>query len=298
MSSILDALRKSEAERLRGRPPGLNSPMPFHTRPRRRNRPWLLPALAVLALAGAWAGGLFDFGGDDPAPPPVAATEPQTAPVPGDPAVGTAVETAQVPPPAPPLPAAADPATPVDTPAPAADSAPAPSPRVGFGPFPRSGARRVTQPPAAPANPTAPPVAAAPPPASPADTQAPAPAQAIAQTTPPPAETAPAPTTAPPADAPPAAPAPAPATPVAATPAAPGVPTVNELPFAFRRGLPELAVTMHMYSTDPERRFVLINGQRARDGQALEGGLEVKEIRIDGVVLRFQDTEFLLPVRS
>ena len=70
-----------------------------------------------------------------------------------------------------------------------------------------------------------------------------------------------------------------------------------ELPFSVRRTLPEIAITMHMYSPDPELRFALVNGTRARDGQPLAGGLEVIAIRTDGVVFRYDGTEFLHPIR-
>jgi hypothetical protein len=43
---------------------------------------------------------------------------------------------------------------------------------------------------------------------------------------------------------------------------------------------------------------VLLNGVRARDGDTLEGGLEVVAIRAADVVLRFQGTEFVLPLRG
>lgn len=86
-----------------------------------------------------------------------------------------------------------------------------------------------------------------------------------------------------------------PPTPAAA--ASGSVPSLHELPFAVRRTLPEIVVTMHMYNADPERRFALINGTRVRDGQPLEGGLEVIAIRLDGIVLRHDGTEFLYPIR-
>lgn len=77
-----------------------------------------------------------------------------------------------------------------------------------------------------------------------------------------------------------------------------GIPTIYELPFAARRALPEIAVTMHMYSTDPARRFALINGIRARDGESMEGGIEVVRILPDGVQIRIEGTEFVLPVSN
>jgi len=77
-----------------------------------------------------------------------------------------------------------------------------------------------------------------------------------------------------------------------------GIPTIYELPFAARRGLPEIAVTMHMYSADPARRFALVNGVRVRDGESLEGGIDVVRILPDGVQVRIEGTEFVLPVSN
>ena len=57
MSLILDALRKSEAERQRGQAPGLFTPMtPLPTRRRRLAlAPWLIGLALLVALALAWA---------------------------------------------------------------------------------------------------------------------------------------------------------------------------------------------------------------------------------------------------
>lgn len=55
---------------------------------------------------------------------------------------------------------------------------------------------------------------------------------------------------------------------------------------------------MHVYSQDPQRRFALINGVRARDGESLEGGVEVVHILPHGVQVRVAETEFILPVSN
>lgn len=278
MSSILDALKKSEAERQRGVPPTLSTPILRHGQATKPQRPaWLLPAVAAVALVGAWAGGLFSSGDEEAMP----ASEPTAAQTPAkeSPPVATAV-----PAPAPAVPAEPAPAVPEPPVASAAApevSAPdaQPARRVGFGPFP---ARPTTTPDPAPA----------PAPAPAPDAQA-ASGEAVAVPADPQVATAapaPAPATA----------APAPAAPVpAATPAAgSSTPTYNELPYAVRRDIPPIALTLHMYSTDPERRFAIINGVRARDGQPIEGGLEVVEIRPNGVLIRFKDTDFLFPSRG
>ena len=77
MSLILEALRKSEAERRRGLPPDLHAELPPTPAARRRALPlwgWLVAAIAVLALAW-WLSGVRDAG----APAPVSAPEPATS---------------------------------------------------------------------------------------------------------------------------------------------------------------------------------------------------------------------------
>ena len=78
-------------------------------------------------------------------------------------------------------------------------------------------------------------------------------------------------------------------------PSLPAVPLVYELSLATRQTLPELKLNMHVYNADPARRFVIIDGTRAGEGQPLSQGLDVAEIRPDGIVLRYQGQTFLLP---
>lgn len=285
MSSILDALKKSEAERQRGVPPTLNTPILQRGQPAKSKRPaWLLPAVAAVALVAAWAGGLFDGGDSGDEAPVVTQAEPAATAVAEAPAQAPVAAVASS---APATPAAAEPAMPDAAPDAAPETAAVESPadpprrRIGFGPFPP----RPTSAPAAEA-----PAAAAP------DVAAPDAAVATIDNPVPATPAAPA-TPATPAAQPPAVPA-APVT--AATPASTGddVPTYHELPFAVRRDIPALALTLHMYSDDPERRFAIINGVRVRDGQPIEGGVDVREIRPNGVVIRFKDTDFLLPARG
>lgn len=287
MSSILDALNRSDAERRRGQPPTLASPGPFAAPPRRRPA-WLLPAVAGAALALAWWGGVFDSGGDGDAPAlaeqPAGEAAPAAAPATQAPAPPLAAAPAAEP--AAQAPGAAGPGGQADaTPAAAAPGgdqvvtifgprrvAPAdpaaPADGAGVAPPPADGMA-----PTAPVEPTAP--ASAPAPAPDAAEAEAAAAQALARAL----------------DRPPP-----PATPAAGADGSP--PRLHELPFAVRRGLPALAVTMHLYSTDPARRFALVNGVRVTDGESLPGGVEVLAIRADGILVRFEGTEFVLPVRG
>ena len=61
-----------------------------------------------------------------------------------------------------------------------------------------------------------------------------------------------------------------------------------QLPFEFRRALPEIKITVRHAPEDPEERFVKINGERFAQGDNLELGPTIIEIRTDGVVLEYQ----------
>lgn len=277
MSLILEALRKSEAERQLGRAPGLMTPM-LHA-PRRRAWLWpLLLVLPILVLAGA-AGWWFGRGGAiEPEPVHTEATV-ATGPVAQDPSAP-----------------ASDPAPMVAAPQPAT---PPPEPRTAA----RSAAETVT--------PTAPSAAderATADPAPPSNSSDPAVVQAVPAGEPSPsasASTVAAPSSSAPAhaaeDAAPTEiaetrPADA-ATPTAAAAAVPAesLPTLPMLEPALRDGLPPLRMSMHVYAAPVDQRFVLIDGRRYAEGQAIDQRLQIAEIRRDGVVLTVDGRRFLLP---
>lgn len=94
-----------------------------------------------------------------------------------------------------------------------------------------------------------------------------------------------------------AAPPPAPA-PAAAPPAAAPVeqlPAYWQLPYNVRKELPELKLSMHVYSATPAQRFVVLNGNRQVEGDELGGEVSIAEIRSDGVVLIYHGQRFLVP---
>jgi general secretion pathway protein B len=128
---------------------------------------------------------------------------------------------------------------------------------------------------------------ARPPAAANAATTKPAPPQTAVATKP----TA---SSAPKAAATPPAPAAAP-TAAAAKPAAPALPTVWELPYATRKDLPTLALTMHVYSSVPTERFIVLEGVRHIEGDDLGNGVTLHEISADGMVLDFKGQRFVYP---
>lgn len=285
MSLILDALRKAERERELGQVPTIGSQMPLRRRPSPPARgPWIAAVVVVaLALAAAVAWSTRDAWW--PASEPAAAVA-GSVEAPPEPAVSTV---------------ATEPTG--HTAAPVADTPPPVT-----GPDPVEEARRVAEQALAVAEAAkreaekAAAVATAPepqPPPAPASTPEGAGPVQTERTT----DAMP---TAAGAALPPDAPGATPTPPVAesakpapeappAEPAAPPVPLVWELPLAVRQSLPKLAIAMHVYAEEPTRRFVILDDQRLVEGESGSGGIAVREIRRDGVVLEYQGQRFLLP---
>lgn len=260
MSLILEALKKSEAERRLGRAPDLLTPTAT-AEPERRPWLWLwgavfgLAAVLVLVLV-LWARSALQA---PVVPEPVAATNPpatQTpAPVVPEPSA-TAAE--------PPVPPRAAP--PRRTPAEAIANVPVPQ-DPDF-----AGTERESMAVPASAIPLPPPA----PPTQPAGIPSPQPREhAIA---PPPQLPPPTVST--------SAPAP--------QPALEALQHLTTLPAAQREGLPPLRLSMHVYDPDPAARFVLIDGKRYRQGDAIAPGILVDAIRPDGVAIARGQQRFLI----
>ena len=66
-------------------------------------------------------------------------------------------------------------------------------------------------------------------------------------------------------------------------------------PVDQREGLPPLRLSMHVYDADPAGRFVLIDGRRYRQGDAIGDGLVVEVIRPDGALVARGSLRFLVP---
>ncbi|HSH26263.1 MAG TPA: general secretion pathway protein GspB [Wenzhouxiangella sp.] len=71
---------------------------------------------------------------------------------------------------------------------------------------------------------------------------------------------------------------------------------VWELPLSVRRNLPELSLTIHVFSPDPAKRFVLINGERYGPGDTI-GEVDIVDISRDGAIVDFRSHRFLLEPR-
>jgi general secretion pathway protein B len=266
MSLILEALKKSEAERLRRQSPGLLTPDPV--RRRARVWPWLLAGLMVLvALAGGWW--LGQRGAAEapiaPAPAPAPETRPEvlgaasdtpSAPAPSAPSHGLGLPESARPPPA--------------------------LPQVRVRPGERESAPMIAP--------------SAPDPLSDPDLdpdtrarlakalaergQSAAGVEDAAERPGGPQTPDPRATTASPAAVP--------------QPGPDALPLKHELPFALRRDLPDLRVSMVVSSGDAGARFALVNGERRVEGDEIAPGVRLISIRAQGLELEFRGQRFLL----
>ncbi len=248
MSLILEALRKSEAERRRGETPTLLSPIngfASHAlrRAERRQRRWMWLALALIVLLVAVGG----YGWQQ-----AVTTDTDSAASAANAGISEPDVVADLPQTAMPMPESplhdAHPAS-VNETLPATSS-PAPTTNIA-----RADSVRQEIPAAAPTAVTKP--------------------TAMASGTPTPSESV-----------------------SAATPTEPPpMPTwirVDQLPAAERDALPPLKVSMHVYSADPAKRAVLIDGQRYQEGAWIADGILLKAIRRDGSLLDVHGRELLL----
>jgi general secretion pathway protein B len=270
MSLILEALKKSEAERQLGRAPGLSTPMPVRARKSSAERlPLAWFALGALLFAGGGAWWLLasrPTPKESPATPEQVVTASHSTPATTAPLRDTAPSVA--------MPSAAPPQAavesrprrpaPVAPVAPALRDSPAPEPET-VAPLPRDPEFASTERESVPIEAALPPppvAAPAPPPVVPVVTPSPAPETAAAAAGQAPAE---------------------------------ALPRLDQLGGPQRDALPPLKQTMHVYAEQPAERFVLIDGHRYREGDRLAANLQLSEIRRDGTVFVLDGLRFLLP---
>lgn len=126
-------------------------------------------------------------------------------------------------------------------------------------------------------------------PADPAPPPAAAAATSPSPTTPPPAMPLPPPPREPPAPPPDVAAAPI-------LPPAGSVVTLADLDPATRKLLPPLKLSMHLWNETPAQRFVILDGQRLREGDLL-GELVVERITRDGAILAWRGGQLRIELR-
>lgn len=80
--------------------------------------------------------------------------------------------------------------------------------------------------------------------------------------------------------------------PVTSTASAGRLPEWDELSLDFRSGFSMPHMDVHVYDTDPSRRFVLVNLQKFREGDRLPNGAVIEKILPDDMQLSYQGTRF------
>lgn len=73
-------------------------------------------------------------------------------------------------------------------------------------------------------------------------------------------------------------------------------PSLKDLPQSSRNALSQYEVNVHVFDDDPQRRFVLINMDKYKEGQSIaNNGPLVEEITREGVIVDYGDGRVLLP---
>lgn len=70
--------------------------------------------------------------------------------------------------------------------------------------------------------------------------------------------------------------------------------SIYEIPREVRRSLPEIKITLQVYAEVPENRFAQVNGIRMFEGNELSSGLVLVEIRKQGLVFTYRDYRFIV----
>jgi general secretion pathway protein B len=65
-----------------------------------------------------------------------------------------------------------------------------------------------------------------------------------------------------------------------------------DLPQAFRNNLDLPRLDVHVYSSDPQGRFIMVDLKKYREGQTLPNGMVLEKILPDGMVMSYKGERF------
>ncbi len=83
----------------------------------------------------------------------------------------------------------------------------------------------------------------------------------------------------------------------AGVPALPPAPMLSTLSAAVQASVPPLTVDAHVWSDDPAKRFVMLNGRLYRDGNVVQDGLRLVAVFPDGAELEWRGVRFRIPAQ-
>ncbi|MGC9195512.1 MAG: general secretion pathway protein GspB [Syntrophobacteraceae bacterium] len=72
----------------------------------------------------------------------------------------------------------------------------------------------------------------------------------------------------------------------------PGVYTMNRLPLTIRQSLPDLSVSMLVFSTQLSERFIYVNGFKRHEGDEISRGLKLERITREGAIFNYMGRRF------
>jgi general secretion pathway protein B len=78
------------------------------------------------------------------------------------------------------------------------------------------------------------------------------------------------------------------------TPYEPEIISYWQMPESTREGLPDLRISVLVYAEQAENRFLLLNGERIREGEELPNGLRLEEIQRDRAIFNYRNYRFHL----
>ncbi|GLP97238.1 general secretion pathway protein GspB [Paraferrimonas sedimenticola] len=75
-------------------------------------------------------------------------------------------------------------------------------------------------------------------------------------------------------------------------PQATDIPKPSQLPIAFQDQIPRFNISAHVYASEPQNRWLNVDGREMQQGDRIQGVLTIVEIRPQDVVLDLDGTEF------
>ena len=72
--------------------------------------------------------------------------------------------------------------------------------------------------------------------------------------------------------------------------------TVTQLPTTIQREIPKMSISVHVFSSEPAKRFATINDQLLHEGDFMTPLLKLEQITAEGMVFSYKGFHFLVRV--